>query len=98
MITAWQRLAYPVSIIVIAGHLAKALEKLASWIGFLPLALRDPEGAATATGITDGTLAAPGSWLPPLALYAAGLVFLVLAVRIICREAALRSPEPVSHP
>ena len=47
--------------IVALAHLAKAVAKVASWAGFLPLAIRDPAGVATFQRIADHSLASPPS-------------------------------------
>jgi len=49
--------------IVAAAHLAKAAAKVASWGGFLPLAVRDPEGVKTLHQIVEDTLIAPAGML-----------------------------------
>lgn len=59
LIAIWRRLAYPVSLFVIAFHVTKALEKLFAWSGFLPLALSDPDGVRTAQAITNGGIIPP---------------------------------------
>jgi hypothetical protein len=48
---------------VAISHLAKAAAKVASWGGFLPLALRDPRGLDTFRQIAGHSLKAPGSLL-----------------------------------
>jgi polyferredoxin len=47
--------------IVAVAHLAKALAKLSSWGGFLPLALRDPRGLDTLRALAVGEQGSPGS-------------------------------------
>lgn len=50
--------------VVAVAHLAKALAKLASWGGFLPLALRDPRGLDTLGALGAKALPAPGPLVP----------------------------------
>ena len=47
--------------VVAVAHLAKAAAKLTSWGGFLPLALRDPQGLETIRQLSEHSLAAPAS-------------------------------------
>jgi polyferredoxin len=63
--------------VVAAAHLAKAVAKMASWGGFLPLALRDPQGIATLHRISQHSLAAPASFM---GLSMVGWVILVATV------------------
>jgi hypothetical protein len=55
----WRRIALPVAAVVSVGHMSKGLAKFVSWIGFLPHALRDPDGAQTAIEISRGILPKP---------------------------------------
>jgi len=50
--------------VVALAHLAKATAKVASWAGYLPLALADPLGGETFRAITDDRLAAPAPLAP----------------------------------
>ncbi len=45
--------------LVAVGHLAKAVAKVSSWGGFLPMAIQDPKGVETFRSITDHTLIPP---------------------------------------
>jgi len=45
--------------VVALAHLAKAVAKMGSWGGFLPLAIRDPGGVETFRAIASGSLSAP---------------------------------------
>jgi polyferredoxin len=45
--------------VVAVAHLAKAAAKIASWGGFLPLSLSDPQGLHTLERLGDGSLSAP---------------------------------------
>jgi polyferredoxin len=49
--------------VVAVAHLAKAAAKITSWGGFLPLALRDPQGLDTLQRVADRSLVAPASLL-----------------------------------
>jgi len=45
--------------VVAVAHLAKAVAKLSSWGGFLPLSLRDPQGLDTFQRLADQSLSTP---------------------------------------
>jgi len=47
--------------VVAVAHLAKAVAKMSSWGGFLPLALREPAGVDTFRHISEHSLTAPPS-------------------------------------
>jgi hypothetical protein len=47
--------------VVAMAHLAKAAAKIASWGGFLPFALRDPQGLHTLERLGEGSLIAPAA-------------------------------------
>jgi len=49
--------------VVAVAHFAKAAAKVASWGGFLPLAVRDPQGIETFQRIAGHTLTAPAGLL-----------------------------------
>ena len=90
-------MALPMAVIVAAGHMSKGLAKFVSWLPFLPGALRDPAGVATAQAISAKTLAVPAALLSPttvsatcLALMAAALFFAVREHRLAHREKALQ--------
>ena len=68
--------------IVAIAHLAKAAAKISSWIGFLPLALSDPNGLHAFRRITEGTLATPASLL---GLTLVGWTMLAMTVLIAWR-------------
>jgi len=69
--------------VVAVAHLAKSAAKVASWGGFLPLALADPAGVETFQRIGDKALAAPAPWvgLPPL-----GWAMLILLALVAWRS------------
>ncbi len=50
--------------IIATAHVAKALAKLNSWAGFLPMSLAQPGGIPNADSIFNKTLAAPGLVVP----------------------------------
>ncbi len=47
--------------VVAIAHLAKSAAKLNAWGGFLPLALRDPQGLNTLHRISEGSMTAPAA-------------------------------------
>jgi len=90
---AWRRMALPLVVVVASAHMAKALEKVSTWGGFLPGALRDPKGAATALAIHAQTLPAPGPLLPHAVYAAVGALLVVLGLCFSIREARLANPS-----
>ena len=75
---ALRRLALPLALIVAAGHMAKGLAKFVTWIGFVPLALRDPAGVETARAVAGGSLPMPATVLPmPAVSFIAALLVLL---------------------
>lgn len=68
--------------IVAIAHLAKAIAKMTSWGGFLPLALRDPQGIDTLNRISQHSLLAPSSLL---GLSVVGWVMLISLLFIALR-------------
>ncbi|RJO66572.1 MAG: hypothetical protein C4523_12100 [Myxococcales bacterium] len=65
--------------VVAVAHLGKALAKLSSWGGFLPLALSDPSGELTLRGFADHSLSKPASMLP-FSVIGTGVLALLLAI------------------
>ena len=51
---------------VAAAHMAKAVEKMATWGGYLPYALKEPLGADASRAFADGQFALPTPILPML--------------------------------
>jgi polyferredoxin len=47
--------------IVAIAHLAKAVAKISSWGGFLPLSLRDPQGLVTYRQLADQSISTPAA-------------------------------------
>lgn len=87
---AWRRMALPMAIVLAAGHMAKGLAKFVSWATFLPGALRDPDGVATAVAMASKAIPQPGAILSlpvvavvGVALTAAALYFAVREYRIV---------------
>jgi polyferredoxin len=73
--------ATAVAPVLAVAHLAKAVAKVSSWVGFLPLALRDPRGLETLAALRAGA-PAPGPLLPLPAIGATlGVAVLLLAAR-----------------
>jgi len=68
--------------VVAIAHVAKALAKLSSWGGFLPLAVRDPAGIDTLHAIAAEAVAAPHSYV---AMTMLGWAMLFLTVLIACK-------------
>jgi polyferredoxin len=68
--------------IVAIAHLAKAVAKIGSWGGFLPLALQDPRGVATFSRLTDHSLTAPTALL---GLNTVGSIALAVTALLIWR-------------
>ena len=62
--------------VVALAHLAKGAAKVASWGGFLPLAVRDPHGDATFHGLLNGAISAPDRLI---GLSLVGWIMLLLA-------------------
>ena len=88
----WRRLALPLAVVVATGHMAKALEKLSSWIGFLPYAWTEPTGVQTALKMHARAIPQPASWLAPPALSLVAMTLLALGVSLALREARLADP------
>ncbi|MEX2043980.1 MAG: 4Fe-4S binding protein [Opitutus sp.] len=85
----WRQMALPMAVIVAAGHMSKGLAKLVSWAPFVPGALQDPDGIATAQAISSRAITAPAPWLSvvavamiAVALIAAAFVFAVREFRL----------------
>ena len=89
LLEAWRRLALPMAVVIAAGHMAKGLAKLASWGGYLPLALGEPIGRDNALAITAGTLSKPASLLPMSVVSAASLVLILAMLYYALRESRM---------
>ena len=81
------------SFIIMAAHLSKAIEKLATWAGYFRLALRDPAGETTARGITDKGLASPAASIGMPAVLHIGIILLIAALYLIRRKFSVHSEK-----
>ncbi len=90
---AWRRLALPLVVVIAAGHMAKGLAKFASWVGYLPGALRDPVGIDTALQLSDGSPLQPGVLMTMPWVSAIGAMLILVATLLAIREARLANPE-----
>lgn len=95
---AWRQLALPFAVVIAAGHMAKGLAKVNSWGGYLPTALSDPAGGATAEAIGSGAVAAPGAWVPMTVVAGAGMVLIITASFLSAREARLANGHRANRP
>jgi polyferredoxin len=80
--------------VVAIAHLAKAVAKLSSWGGFLPLAVRDPAGLESLHQIGDKSIAAPG---PLFALSLLGWMMLLALLAIAWRNRRWLQESAVEH-
>ncbi|MBM3878277.1 MAG: hypothetical protein FJ387_00905 [Verrucomicrobia bacterium] len=88
----WRKLALPIAVVVAAGHMAKALEKFTSWVGFLPYAWAEPAGVQTVLGMTAKSIPQPGAWLSLETLSAIALGLVATGTLLAFREARLADP------
>jgi polyferredoxin len=88
----WRRLALPLVVVVAAGHMAKGLAKFVSWAPFLPEALRDPVGAATAGAIAARLAPSPAPLVTLSTVAGAGLALVAVAAVLALREQRLANP------
>ncbi len=86
---AWRRLALPAAVIIAAGQMAKGLAKFVSWAGYLPLALRDPQGTETALAIQAKSLPQPAGLISLPAVSVASLVLVAVMILFALRESRL---------
>ncbi len=87
----WRQLALPIAVVVSAAHMSKALAKFVSSVPFMPGALRDPGGIATARGMMAGTQPRPTALLDFSMAAIIGLVIVITALLLAFREQRLRS-------
>lgn len=80
--------------VVAVAHLAKAVAKISSWVGFLPLSLQDPQGLDTFHRLADQSLSTPA---PVLGLSIVGLLMLPLVVVIAWRALGWARQIPADH-
>lgn len=78
---------------IAAGHMAKGLAKIASWGGYLPMAIKEPQGAETALAITAGTMGKPASMLPMDVVSVLSLFLLVTMAYFSLRESRLADTD-----
>jgi polyferredoxin len=90
---AWRRLAIPLAVVIASGHMSKGLAKFVSWVGFLPLAARDPVGIETAEALAGKTLPQPASVLPMVAVSVVAMILVVTAACFALRELRLAQGE-----
>jgi len=83
----------PMAVVISVGHMSKGLAKFVSWLPFLPGALRDPAGVATAQAISAKTLAVPTALLSPATVSATCLALMAAALFFAVREHRLAHPE-----
>jgi len=93
MAGAWQRLALPLAVVIAFGHMSKGLAKFVSWVGFLPLAAKDPAGIDTALAFAAKTLPQPASVLPMVAVSVIAAALLLTAACFALRELRLAQGE-----
>lgn len=86
---AWRRLALPAAVIIAAGQMAKGLAKFVSWAGYLPQALRDPQGTETALALQSKSLPQPAGLMSLPAVSVASLLLLAVMILFALRESRL---------
>lgn len=89
---SWPRIVLPMAVLVAAGHMAKALEKLATWAGYLPGALREPLAEKAVLDYAGGVTPMPGALLPMAVVSAVGLGLIGAALFYALRESRLSDP------
>jgi hypothetical protein len=93
----WQRMALPTAVVVSGGHMAKGFAKFVSWAGFLPFALKDPVGLATAGEMSQKVLAQPTSLLPEGVVALLGVTLVLGGLLFAIREARLAHAGSPPH-
>ena len=94
MVMAWRKLALSLVAAISAEHLAKGLAKLSSWGGFLPFAIKDPNGIQTALEMSAGQMPQPAPLLSLAGVSLLSGLFMLPAIGFALRELRLRQ---VSH-
>jgi hypothetical protein len=92
-----QRIALPLAVVVAAAHMSKGLAKFVSWAPFLPGALDEPIGIATATAITAGTISSPAPLLGISTVSIMGLALVVTSMAYALREMRLARAGSTTH-
>ena len=93
MAEAWRRLAIPLAVLIACGHMCKGLAKFVTWIGFLPLAARDPAGVATAQALVAKTLPQPATVLAMTAVCVLSMALVLTGAYFTLREFRLAQGE-----
>jgi len=93
MTEAWRRLALPLAVVIAFGHMCKGLAKFVSWIGFLPLAAKDPVGIETAKVLAAKPAQQPTSILPTDAVSVVAMLLVLTAAWFSVRELRLAQGE-----
>lgn len=94
----WRRIALPMAVIISSVHMAKGIEKIATWGGFLPGALQEPLGVHTAMAIGEKIIASPGPLLPHIMYATIGVFLIALGLRYALRESRIANGTlPRSH-
>ncbi len=88
----WRRLALPVVIFFAAAHLAEGISKLSNWAGYLPYALRAPDGIDVALMVTAGSMAVPEPLFSQAAVSVLAVLLLLVASFVSVREFRLANP------
>lgn len=86
---AWRRLALPAAVIIAAGQMAKGLAKFMSWAGYLPLALRDPQGTDTALAIQAKSLSQPAGLISLPTVSVLSMILVAAMIVFALRESRL---------
>jgi hypothetical protein len=89
---AWRRLALPLAVVIAAGHMSKGLAKVVAWIGFVPLAAKDPFGMETARAIASKGLPQPSLLLPMIVVSVLAMSLILAGGFFALREARLAQP------
>ena len=83
---SWRRLALPTAVVVSFAHMAKSLEKISNWGGFLPSALANPDGLAASAAISAHAAHAPAALLPPVLYAGIGVALVALGLAFGIRQ------------
>jgi hypothetical protein len=81
-----RQMALPLAVVVAAGHMSKGLAKFVSWTPFLPGALGDTTGVATAQAITAKTMTSPAPLVGISTVVAIALALVLVALAFSIRE------------
>ncbi len=92
-----RRLAWPMAVLVSAGHLAKGLAKFVSWGPFWSRAVADPHGADSARALAAKLAPMPASWLPITVVGAVGLGLIAGGYWLAVREYRLAARDTATE-